>query len=77
MDRFDLLKEKNLPTKDPRTVLVCTWHPKLKELPNILRQNHNILKTDIRLSKIFEEPSTVAFRRRKNLAKVSAREHCS
>ena len=55
MDRLDLLKEQELPKKDPRTVLVCTWHPKLKELPTILRQNHKILKTDIRLNKIYEE----------------------
>ena len=68
MNREDLLKERDAPTKDPHTVLVCTWHPKIKTAPSILQKNYTILRTDIRLNKIFEEPSTLAFRRRKNLS---------
>ena len=69
MKREDLLRDKSeLPSKDPHTVLVCTWHPKLKQLQSVLQQNYNILSADIKLSKTFKERSTVAFRRKKNLS---------
>ena len=68
MTREELLSEKESPTKDPHTVFVCTWHPKLKQLPNILVQNNNSLSTDAKLCKTFTSRSTVAFRRKKNLS---------
>ena len=69
MERTELLNDKiETSTKDPQSVFVCTWHPKLKQLPSILHQNHNILSTDAKLSKIFKSRSTVAFRRKKNLS---------
>ena len=68
MERVDLLRDRDLQKKDPHTVLVCTWHPKLRRAPSILHQNYNILNADIKLNKIFEEKSIIAFRRRKNLA---------
>ena len=69
MIRKELLSDKSeLSSKDAHTVLVCTWHPSLKQLPLILQQNYNILSADIKLSKIFNERSTVAFRRKKNLS---------
>ena len=55
-------------SKDPQTVFVCTWHPKLNRLPAILKDNHNILQEDTKLCKIFPSKSTVAFRRKKNLS---------
>ena len=59
MKREELLRDKSeLPSKDRHTVLVCTWHRKLKQL--------NI--ADIKLSKTFKERSSVAFRRKKNLS---------
>ena len=68
MKREDLLRDRDLPKKDPHSVLVCTWHPKLRSVPSILHQNYNILNTDMKLNKIFKERSTAAFRRKKNLA---------
>ena len=70
MDRNTLLCEKNESQKsnNSQKVLVCTWHPNLKHLPKILEQNHKILSTDPRLSKIFVKTSTVTFRKRKNLS---------
>ena len=39
--REELLEVKeNIESNDPQSVLVCTWHPKLKNLPSILRENH-------------------------------------
>ena len=54
--------------KDPQSVFVCTWHPKLKRLPPILNENHKILNSDTKLNIVFPSKSTVAFRRKKRLA---------
>ena len=70
LTRDDLLigKDESTKIRDPQSVFVCTWHPKLKCLPSILNQNHAILNADPKLNKVFPTRSTVAFRRKKNLA---------
>ena len=59
--------------KDPHAIFVCTWHPKLRELPSILNKNYEILKNDPRLRDVFSEKPTVAFRRKKNLRNILCR----
>ena len=62
-------KDKDvLQKKDPQSVFVCTWHPKLKRLPTILNENHKILNSDTKPNIDFPSKSTVAFRRKKHLA---------
>ena len=59
MTRAELLRDKDkyvLQKKDPQSVFVCTWHPKLKRLPSILNENHKILNSDTKLNIVF--PST-------------------
>ena len=69
MNRGDLLGEKEeTRNRDPNNVLVCTYHPKLRKIPSIFEQNHKMLSSDTKLSKIFKERSIVAFRRPKNIA---------
>ena len=63
MSRDDLLKDQEkTPDKDPHSIFVCTWHPKLNQLSSILDKNYGILKNDPALSKLFEKKPTVAFR---------------
>ena len=74
LKREDLLKERDTEkSKDPQSVFVCTWHPKLSQLPSILKENHKILTTDVKLSKTFPTISTVGFRRKKNLSNYLCR----
>ena len=53
-------------SKDPQSIFVCTWYPKLNHLTALLRECHNILAADSRLKETFTEKPTVAFRRKKN-----------
>ena len=74
MERSELLNDKiELSPKDPQTVFVCTWHPKLKQLSSLLHQNYKILSADAKLSKTFTLKSIVAFRRKKNLGNFLCR----
>ena len=67
LKREDLLADKNeLSEKDPQSVLVCTWHPTLSKLPNVLRECFEIIANDPKLNKTFKEIPSVAFRRMKN-----------
>ena len=69
--REELLKEKEKKAeKDPHAIFVCTWHPKLKELPSILNKSFEILKNDPKLCKTFHEKPIVAFRRKKNFKNI-------
>ena len=69
--RITLLSEKEKShEKDPHSIFVCTWHPKLKKLPFILRKNFNIISNDPKLSQIFKETPTVAFRKNRNLKSI-------
>lgn len=70
--------EKNRPSQqnqrptqsDPHSIMVCTWHPKLRKLPSILNKNYAILENDAKLCTIFKDQPTVAFRRKKNLGNI-------
>ena len=70
MNRSDLLedKPKHETKKDPQSVFVCTWHPKLSKLPSILHKNFAIIQSDADLSKIYTDSPSVAFRRKKNIS---------
>ena len=68
LERNELLRDKaELLQKDSHMAFVCTWHPKLKQLPSILHQNYNILSADAKLSKTFTSKPTVTYKRKKNL----------
>ena len=73
MKREDLLAEKKVPPKDAQSVFICTWHPKLRKLPSILKENFPIIENDDRLSKIFTTTPSVGFRRMKNIANFVVR----
>ena len=69
MTRDTLLKDKEGSlAKDPQSIMVCTWHPKLKRLPSILHNNYDIIKNDVHLSRTFSVRPSVAYRRKKNLS---------
>ena len=50
-----------------RIVFVCDWHPKLSQLPGMIKKNHHILQEDNKLKHIFKEPPVIAFRRAKTI----------
>ena len=67
MKRSELVMVKmiklNYHPKDPQTVFVCTWHPKLKPLSSLLYQKYKTTNTDTTLSKTFTS---------KNLSKITS-----
>ena len=73
MDRMDLLKDHQKDKKDAQTIFVCDWHPSLRRAPSILKQHFPVLQSDERLSKIFLEPPTVAFRRPRTIRNILVR----
>ena len=74
MSRKELLQEKiESAEKDPQSVFVCTWHPKLHRLSTILNENFKILQNDPKLNPIFKDNPTVAFRRKKSLKNILCR----
>ena len=71
MKRTDLLNKIKEPARgDPHSIMVCTWHPKLRKLPSILNKNYTILENDAKLCTLFKDQPTVAFRRKKNLGSI-------
>ena len=64
LNRDELLTKKTKPKDQQKTIFVTTWHPKLKQLPSILRQNFYNLENDPRLKEIFSEKPMVAFKRK-------------
>ena len=64
----DILFSKKNDSKDPQTILVTTWHPRLKLLPEILRQSYHYIEKDQKLKEIFKKKPIVAFRKKKSLA---------
>lgn len=70
IDRKELLKNSQKETKDSQTTFVLTWHPKLKPISSIIKKNYNIISNDPKLSTIFPDKPTVAYRRRKNLGNI-------
>lgn len=65
--RNQLLTENIRTEKDAQSIFVCTWHPKLRKLPSILKNNYHLLSNDTKLAKIFKNEPTVAYRRKKTL----------
>ena len=68
INRTDLLKDKTRESKVRQTIFVCTWHPSLKKLPSILKNNFHHITNDPKLSKIFPCKPTVAYRKNKTLS---------
>ena len=66
-NRDQLLMDTVTKKKDAQSIFVCSWHPKLRKLPSILKDNYHILANDHKLSEIFKTMPTVAFRRKKTL----------
>ena len=67
MDRNDLLRDQIREDRDPQTILVSTWHPKLSAIPSILKNNFHLISSDPKLSKIFKQKPTVTYRKNKSL----------
>ena len=68
MDRNELLREKIRENKDPQTILVSAWHPKLSAIPSILKNNFHLISSDPKLSKIFKQKPTVTYGKDKSLS---------
>ena len=68
MDRNALLRDQIRENKDPQTILVSTWHPKLSAIPSILKNNFRLISSDPKLSKIFKQKPTVTYRKNKSLS---------
>ena len=68
MDRNELLRDRIRENKDPQTILVSTWHPKLSAIPSILKHNFHLISSDPKLSKIFKQKPTVTYRKNKSLS---------
>ena len=54
--------------KDPQTILVSTWYPKLNTIPSIFKNNFHFISNKLKLSKTFKQKSTVAYRKTKLLS---------
>ena len=67
INREELLVNREKTDRDTQTILTCTWHPKLRTLPQILRQHYYILENDKSLSKIFYNKPMVSFRKKKSI----------
>ena len=68
MDRNELLRDRISENKDPQTILVSTWHPKLSAIPSILKNNFHLISSDPKLSKTFKQKPTVTYRKNKSLS---------
>ena len=54
--RDELLSNPVKKRDKDRIVFVCDWHPKLSQLPGMIKKNHHILQEDNKLKHIFKEP---------------------
>ena len=68
MDRNALLQDQIRKNKDPQTILVSTWHPKLSVVPSILKNNFHLISSVLKLSKVFKQKPTVTYRKNKSLS---------
>ena len=50
MDRNELLRDRTWENKDPQTILVSTWHPKLNAIQSTLKNNFDLIFNDPTLS---------------------------
>ncbi|XP_052708956.1 uncharacterized protein LOC128183834 [Crassostrea angulata] len=71
-DRKTLLQYKEKTDKS-RVPLVTTYHPALKTLNSILRNNLPILYTNERMADLFNDPPMAAFKRPRNLKDMVVR----
>ena len=62
MNKNELLRDRIRENKDPETILVSAWHPKLSAIPSILKSNFHLSFGDLKLSKIFKQKPTVTYR---------------
>ena len=62
-DRSELLQDRTRENKDPQTILVSTWHPKLSAIPSLLKNNFHLISPDHILSKIFKQKPNVTYRK--------------
>ena len=53
-----------------RVPFVVTYHPRLRMLGKVLHKHYNLLQSNERLQKAFQEPPMVAFKRLKNLRDI-------
>ena len=65
-DRNKLLRDWIREKKDPQTILVIAWHPKLSAISSILKNNFHLIFSDPKLSKIFKQKPTVTYRKKKS-----------
>ena len=63
MDRNELLRDQIRENKDPQTILVSTWHPKLSTIPYFLKNNFHLISSNPKLSNIFKQKPTVTYRK--------------
>ena len=68
MDRNELLQDRIRENKDPQTILVSTWHPKVSAIPSVLKNNFHLISRDPKLSKNFKQKPTVTYRKNKSLS---------
>ena len=52
MNRTELLRDRIREKKDSQTILVSTWHPKLRAIPSTLKNNFHLISSDPKLSHI-------------------------
>ena len=65
---FELLRDRTRENKDPQTILVSTWHPKLSAIPSILKNNFHLISANRRLSKIFKQKNNATYQKNKSLS---------
>ena len=68
MDTNELLGDRIRENKDPQTILVRTWHPKLSAITSILKNNFHLISSDPKLPKVFKQKPTVTYRKNKSLS---------
>ena len=65
--REDLLSKPSTNKNNEKVIFTCNWHPKLSQLPNIIRRHHHLLEEDQKLKHVFKDIPIVAFRRAKTI----------
>ena len=72
--RASLLENNNqVVKKETQSIFVTTWHPKLKQLPSVMRKYHHLLHNDDSLKDIFPSVPLVAFRKKKSVREFVVR----
>ena len=61
-----MLRDRIPEKKDPPTILVSAWHPKLSAISSVLKNNFHLIFSDPKLSNIFKQKPTVTYRKKKS-----------